>query len=236
MHLLYICTDSNIGYKSHIYFQVMLRYGCWFIVHLKWTSNSHLQYPWEIKVKLVCVLSCVTLQHRTYVFMHACVCVCVCVCVLYACKQNPSTYWSKISKCHPEIRPSPQKMASMADLENWWRAAQMSSLFFFFFSECVCVCVRACVCSEWHVLTEHPHTCWLAVNKRKISVTDRNIFHHSSHVPPWLWQWSWTKGKQARPPPTSPRWRWEAVGVLKHDVWRSSDGGPGHMEERSEAY
>ena len=77
--------------------------------------------------------------------MYLCMPVCVCVCVLYACKQNPSTYWSKISKCHPEIRPSPQKMASMADLENWWRAAQMSSLFFFFFSECVCVCVRACV-------------------------------------------------------------------------------------------
>ncbi len=118
----------------------------------------------------------------------------------------------------PRIHPSPQNMASMADLGKWWHATQSSNVITLLQCVCVCVCVR--VCSEWHVLTEHPYTCWLAVNKREMSlVTVRNIFLHSSHAKPWLWWWSWKKGKQARPPSTSPQWRWEAVGVPGAETW-----------------
>lgn len=53
----------------------------------------------------------------------------------------------------------------------------------------LCVCVQ-----KWHVLTEQPYTCWLAVNRREMSsVAVRNIFLHSSHVKPWLWFWSWKR-------------------------------------------
>lgn len=133
-----------------------------------------------------------------------------------------------------QILSSPLNMASMAEFGKCWNAAHSSNVI----SLLQCVHVRVCECWEWHALTEHPHTCWLVVNRREM--WQSKIFSFT----PQMWSHDFDgdleKSKTDKvptlsvpPPPHRDRGGCEG---WKRCVWCCRDERLIHIKERKENY
>lgn len=133
-----------------------------------------------------------------------------------------------------QILSSPLNMASMAEFGKCWNAAHSSNVI----SLLQCVHVRVCECWEWHALTEHPHTCWLVVNRREM--WQSKIFSFT----PQMWSHDFDgdleKSKTDKvptlsvpPPPHRDRGGCEG---WKRCVWCCRDERLIHIKERKKNY
>lgn len=131
-----------------------------------------------------------------------------------------------------QILSSPLNMASMAEFGKCWNAAHSSNVI----SLLQCVHVRVCECWEWHALTEHPHTCWLVVNRREM--WQSKIFSFT----PQMWSHDFDgdleksktdKAPTLSVPPPPHRDRGGCEG-WKRCVWCCRDERLIHIKERKE--